>query len=51
MLDTEVHSFLNVTVADDLVNDNTDSGRGDVVHNTGAATEQDSLDILKDRPR
>ena len=51
MLDTEVHSFLDVAVADDLVDNNANSGRGDVVHNTGTATENDSLDVLKDRPR
>ena len=51
MLDTEVHSFLDVAVADDLVDNDTDSGRGDVVYNTSTATEQESSNIVKDSSR
>ena len=31
MLDPDVHPFLNVSVADDLVDNDTNSARGDVI--------------------
>ncbi len=37
MLDTEVDALLNVAIADDLVDDDTDSTGGDVVYYSSAA--------------
>ena len=38
MLKTEVNTFLNVTISDDLMNDNANSGWGDVVHDSGTSS-------------
>ena len=43
VLNANVHPLLDVAVADDLVNNNTDGVGGDVVNNTGPA-EQRVLD-------
>ena len=39
MLKTEVNTFFDVTIPDDLIDDNTDSIWGDVVHNSGTSSE------------
>ena len=39
MLNTEVNTFFQVTISDDLMNDNADSRWGDVVHDSGTSSE------------
>lgn len=35
MLYADVDALLNVAISDDLVNDNSNSMRGDIIHNSG----------------
>jgi hypothetical protein len=39
MLNTEVNTFLHVTISDDLMDDDADSIWGDVVHNSSTSSE------------
>lgn len=39
MLNTEVNTFLNVTISDDLINDDANSRWSDVVHDSGTSSE------------
>ena len=47
VLDPDVHPLLDVTVADNLVDDNTNSTRGDIVDDASSTAEMCKLGVIR----